>query len=102
MGEVQEKTSIADWAHVDTKDNPADIISRGCCPSKLTYTPLWWHGPDWLVKDEKYWPQSDKNENILNIEIPEVRSVTLATFDVIPQYPSLINRYSCINKLLRI
>ncbi|KAF0772627.1 Uncharacterized protein FWK35_00001963, partial [Aphis craccivora] len=97
--QIQEKTSITDWAHVDTKDNPADIISRGCCPSKLTYTPLWWHGPDWLVKDEKYWPQSDKNENILNIEIPEVRSVTLATFDVIPQYPSLINRLRKNSKL---
>lgn len=64
--------------------------------------PLWWHGPDWFVKDEKHWPKSNKNESILSIEIPEVRSVTLATFDVIPQYPSLINRYLCINKLLRI
>ncbi|XP_008180992.1 uncharacterized protein LOC103308762 [Acyrthosiphon pisum] len=40
VGEIQEKTSVADWNHVDTKDNPADIISRGCCPSKITNTPL--------------------------------------------------------------
>jgi len=102
VGEIQEKTSVADWDHVDTKDNPADIISRGCCPSKLTNTPLWWYGPDWLVNDEKDWPKSNKNENIINLEIPEARSVTLATFDARPQYPSLINRYSSLNRLLRV
>jgi len=85
VGEIQEKTSVVDWAQVDTKDNPADIISRGCCPSKLTNTRLWWNGPDWLVNDESDWPKSNKNENILNLEIPETRSVTLATFDVKPQ-----------------
>ncbi|KAF0729511.1 Integrase catalytic domain-containing protein, partial [Aphis craccivora] len=102
VGEIQEKTSLADWAHVDTKDNPADIISRGCCPSKLTNMPLWWYGPDWLIKDEKDWPKSNENEKGLNIEIPEARSVTLSAVDVMPQYPSLINRFSCVNKLIRI
>lgn len=25
----RKKTSLINWSHVDTKDNPADIISRG-------------------------------------------------------------------------
>ena len=26
VGEIQERTSIADWSHVDTKENPAYIL----------------------------------------------------------------------------
>uniref|UniRef100_A0A1B0GNN0 Peptidase aspartic putative domain-containing protein n=1 Tax=Phlebotomus papatasi TaxID=29031 RepID=A0A1B0GNN0_PHLPP len=44
------------WRHVPTKDNPADVISRGCTPSQLASTILWWNGPPWLTEDESSWP----------------------------------------------
>ena len=35
------------WKFVPGSANPADMISRGTCPSKLE-EPLWQQGPDWL------------------------------------------------------
>ena len=37
-----------------TKDNPADIASRGV---SLSETPLWWSGPEWL-DDSEEWPDN--------------------------------------------
>ena len=30
VGEIQDLTLFSEWAHVSTRDNPADLISRGC------------------------------------------------------------------------
>ena len=43
--------------HVSTKENPADLASRGVEPQKLRSLPFWWHGPSWLQKDEICWPK---------------------------------------------
>ena len=39
-----------EWRYVPTHDNPADVASRGGGT-----TNLWWNGPEWLTKKEK-WP----------------------------------------------
>lgn len=41
VGEIQELTKIENWGHVDTKSNPADIISRGGTPSEVMRSSLW-------------------------------------------------------------
>uniref|UniRef100_A0A2S2QB76 Uncharacterized protein n=1 Tax=Sipha flava TaxID=143950 RepID=A0A2S2QB76_9HEMI len=48
VSEIQDKTSCSEWRHISSKENPADVISRGCCPSKLTENVLWWTGPEWI------------------------------------------------------
>ena len=35
------------WRHCSSKDNPADIASRGTSPAILTES-TWVSGPDWL------------------------------------------------------
>lgn len=37
------------WQHVDTKQNPADLASRGTTPAKLMASVLWKHGPPMLL-----------------------------------------------------
>lgn len=50
---ILEGSKISQWGHVDTKENPADLPSRGCSlqelkdPDRLR---LWKHGPDYLLK----------------------------------------------------
>ena len=46
------------WRHVPTKDNPADVASRG---GSLSEKPLWWNGPEWLDDPEK-WPDDITTE----------------------------------------
>ena len=42
--------------HMPSKDNPADLVSRGVRASDLTTSSLWWNGPDWLRLLPGQWP----------------------------------------------
>lgn len=57
MSEIQDSTLHSEWHHVKTSDNPADIISRGCCSTKLAEMELWWSSPAWLRQNEREWPE---------------------------------------------
>src|SRR5262249_13387444 len=49
-----------EYRYVPTADNPADHASRGKSASDLIENQLWWHGPKWLILDErKNWPPMD-------------------------------------------
>ena len=56
LAEIDELTHQFEWLHVPTKDNPADLISRGTSPKELIDNPLWWHGPNWLTQPQCSWP----------------------------------------------
>ena len=43
------------FLHVGTKDNPADLISRGIDLDTLVKSHMWFHGPSWLI-DRALWP----------------------------------------------
>uniref|UniRef100_A0A915MXK8 Polyprotein n=1 Tax=Meloidogyne javanica TaxID=6303 RepID=A0A915MXK8_MELJA len=52
---------ISDWNvnYVPTKENPADIASRGMKAEELINSELWLNGPPWLnTKLEENWPSS--------------------------------------------
>ncbi|GFR31803.1 hypothetical protein TNCT_87541 [Trichonephila clavata] len=44
---IQELTETFSWHHVKTKENPADLISRGATKLQLQ-DELWWTGPSFL------------------------------------------------------
>ncbi|XP_062534640.1 uncharacterized protein LOC134203809 [Armigeres subalbatus] len=46
---ILELTSDVEWKHVRTKDNPADLVSRGVQPLELMKSELWWNGPMFLT-----------------------------------------------------
>jgi len=54
LTEIQETPNII-VRNVPTKDNPADIVSRGQKAPILKHNELWWSGPQWLVH-ERMWP----------------------------------------------
>ena len=43
--------------YFSTKENPADMASRGTRTHKLKDNKLWWHGPKWLTKSKQDWPE---------------------------------------------
>jgi hypothetical protein len=49
---IKEKSYIT-WKHVGTKENPADIGSRGCQADQLSTK--WLEGPEWLSNPDE-WP----------------------------------------------
>ena len=48
---------------VSTRENPADIATRGSSLPTLRNVKLWWHGPQWLVKQRAEWPESELRSN---------------------------------------
>ena len=62
IGEIQRQSNPEHWQYVETKENPADLCSRGLSASRLKDSTLWWRGPDFLTKNESEWPTFEITE----------------------------------------
>jgi len=51
VSQILDLTQAAQWRHVSTNDNPADLASRGLCVRELVSSDKWWKGPSWLEKE---------------------------------------------------
>ena len=58
IGEIRSSTSPENWFWISSKDNPADLITRGTTPEQLKHGKLWQSGPEWLKMNESEWPIS--------------------------------------------
>ncbi|XP_076382083.1 uncharacterized protein LOC143260481 [Megalopta genalis] len=101
VSEIQHLTTNA-WSHINTEENPADIISRGIQPATLKSTRLWWYGPTWLSKDSNWWPKSE------NLIVNQASEDTLehknpcALAGTVNSDWDLFDRYSSYNRLIRV
>ncbi|KAH1021776.1 hypothetical protein HUJ04_011260 [Dendroctonus ponderosae] len=59
------------WNYVNTKDNPADIASRGMYLDDLCKNDLWWREPKFL-HGKQDWPHHFKCAS--NVKVPELRN----------------------------
>lgn len=50
-------TDLAQWQHVPTEQNPADLCSKGTGPFELAKSPLWWDNLQWMSKSKSEWPK---------------------------------------------
>ncbi|XP_063618746.1 uncharacterized protein LOC134791628 [Cydia splendana] len=57
--EIIELTKSEMWNYVNTKENAADLLTRGVYPQNLQSNSLWWNGPDWLLRDPSTWPMAN-------------------------------------------
>ncbi|GFT88909.1 hypothetical protein NPIL_72511 [Nephila pilipes] len=48
------------WSHVSSKDNSADLASRGVNPENLTNSTLWCHGTSVLCMSKNHWSQQNQ------------------------------------------
>ncbi|KAJ8967585.1 hypothetical protein NQ317_000964 [Molorchus minor] len=64
VSQIQTLSTSDQWHHVNTKSNPADLLSR------------WWYGPQWLCLEEQHWPHS---EGISVNELPEPNRASIFT-----------------------
>lgn len=106
------------FGYTPSKENPADIASRGSSVQNLAENDLWWHGPKWLKKSEVEWP-SQCTGSVLQNEFEsefkksvksnqsEVICASLqpeADVEPLPNSPLGIdpNSFSSLNKLIRV
>ena len=51
---------LSDGDIAPTKENPADLVSRGVKGSVLKNSKEWWEGPEFLKENPKNWPNNEK------------------------------------------
>ena len=71
---IHAQSDPSQWRHVDSKNNPADICSRGLMPEQLEKAEQWFHGPQFLKRDEEFWPRQPEIQTKLAASDPEVRA----------------------------
>ena len=112
VSDIQSTTYTLVWRHVPSKDNPADALSRGQLLTEFLDNSLWFHGPQWLYKDECAWPQL--NLPGINKKLPEVKKGCCLLINNIEKLPGSIKetqgssrdleifeKFSCFVKLKR-
>lgn len=97
VAEILTISNRNQWWHVSSKENPADILSRGMTASELRFSRLWWYGPSWLLEDQPLWP----NSLTADLKLPEKRKVKIVT-NISQVDNSIFMRFSSLNKLKRI
>lgn len=105
VSQIQSYTTPDDWFYVNTRENPADLLSRGLNPGSLVSEPLWWHGPTWLNKSINEWPQRVfSNSDHSTFDMPEKRAVKPLSFPIVvhDKDDSLFKRFSSFTKLQRV
>ncbi len=99
IASIQDVIPPRQWRHVRSKDNPADLASRGVSTSDLLNSTLWWEGPSWLKGPPSDWPLLLSNPAIK--DTTETRAIT-STLQVSHPSNDLWTHYSSFDHLIRI
>ena len=107
LQEIRKLAPSKLWKYVPTKQNPANIASRGTTATQLVENKMWWNGPEFLVKSNEHWPSQpcSYQEDVPELKSPQV-SVTTSTVNAthisnIMELPDA-SKYSSIVRLLRV
>ncbi|XP_033745623.1 uncharacterized protein LOC117331137 [Pecten maximus] len=105
--EIKSLTDGYSWRYYPTKDNPADILSRGMSGQQFKDNTLWFNGPEWLTTEEQWpqWKESDLTTLTTECEtaIPESTPSVVDTFLTSSLHKLVdITKYSSFIKLVRV
>ncbi|XP_049308602.1 uncharacterized protein LOC125777545 [Bactrocera dorsalis] len=81
VSSIQTNTDVKKWRYVNTKDNPADLLSRGMNPSEIVHEDLWVQGPNWLSLAPEKWPQCVFLPNTVGEAEVELRAFAVTDFE---------------------
>lgn len=83
MSYIQTELPSAEWRYISTKDNPADLATRGIKPCELKQSDLWWRGPSWLSSKNEVCPDQPKVSQILHTERQRPNNELLLQFSTL-------------------
>ena len=93
LGKIIEVTTVDDWYHVDTGNNPADTCSRGIAAEALKDS-SWTQGPSFLRTRD--WPFCPNVEVVTKIRLKGAVDDAIDTASIFVAKPSSIS----LNKAL--
>ncbi|XP_067654469.1 uncharacterized protein [Haliotis asinina] len=100
VAEIQTLTNVADWRYVNTKDNPADDLTRGKTLEELANSSAWQNGPSVLQQSPDEWPPDLGMSSSIKDTSGEVKTtfcaVTMTESPTIPE----VSKYSNWSKFV--
>ena len=113
IGEIQEHVQPEKWKHVDGKENPAELGSRGILPAEIINHKLWWNVPEWLKEDPASLPSKfispPKIESLSSLgiqrdvlKLKERKEFTLQAVTSKPEPVIDILKFSSYSHLIRV
>jgi hypothetical protein len=89
---IQDLTLVENWHWIDTDNNPADVISRGCTLEELIHHELYKSGPE-LLKDReiKYPVRSFTSPSPDELEVKAGQQLVVAQLREVPEEGVLID-----------
>ncbi|XP_062538159.1 uncharacterized protein LOC134206454 [Armigeres subalbatus] len=98
--EITKDSGHYKWCYVRSKDNPADVISRGQLPGSLKDNSLWWEGPMFL-HSKVY--ESTVPDPISDDLMPEMKAISVTIMPVINSDDlPVFKRFESLRKLQRV
>ena len=119
--EIRSHKNIT-FNYIPSKENPADIASRGRSMDDLLDNQLWWFGPNWLIQSSETWPiwnctLKEETEKHIQSEYKKLsqqcesnlvagedalRALKGDTFEMNAPFGIDIKRFSAITRLFRV
>ena len=96
--QIRDKTEPSQWRYVESKDNPADMASRGASAAEMTQSSCWFLGPSFLWRNNLPSPNVSDIADIL--DDPEVRQSKC--FLSKTEDTSLLNRFEYFSSWSRL
>ncbi len=84
IAKIQTQTKPQQWRWVDTKQNPADLPSRGVLAEDLLEQELWWKGPGFLRSNNQKWPVQPRLDLPTDEALQEVKKSSAFVFQSVP------------------
>ncbi|KAL7306254.1 hypothetical protein TKK_0001689 [Trichogramma kaykai] len=92
----------AQWLHVASADNPADITSRGTSPLQVAEANPWWKGPHWLPYKKNWLKSSLQAQFTVESLRAHATATTASRAQDNESFITVLSKYSDYEKLLRI
>ncbi|XP_044166852.1 uncharacterized protein LOC122950905 [Acropora millepora] len=102
VSEIQSTWVPECWHYCASKNNPADLLTRGLTCENLTSSGLWWNGPQWLSLPLEYQPAQQRSEDIPPEACEEERRVIRVCTAVAVKPFIDMSRYGTWMKLIRV
>ncbi|GFV06451.1 uncharacterized protein TNCV_2947741 [Trichonephila clavipes] len=77
---IQELTENDFWKHVNSENNPVDILSRGISPDKIQHFIFWWLNPPFLHQYKELEPRditAVEGDNLFLQELKEISDIPI-------------------------
>ncbi|XP_060559755.1 uncharacterized protein LOC132719842 [Ruditapes philippinarum] len=101
--EIQALSENRKWNYCPTKENPADLLTRGISVTHFKNSNLWFHGPTWLTTPDSWpvWQEKDTYVTMTTFIDPATKPkdtiLPLSNISFID-----MSRFSSLRKLLRV